>query len=118
MFVSPTHFLSLGLVSKQLITLYSGGSGLALSPYPILVKKLGLNVATDGGHVWVVVIVVVVMDDGSAASTFMHKSFLLHILRLQFFVFLGWCTFSSVTFWMNPPISQPCNFQIGMALIA
>lgn len=89
---------------------------MALSPYPILVKKLGLDVATDGGHVSVLPIAAIV-DDGSASPTFMRVRFLLHILGLQFFGFLGWHSFSSVTCWMNPPISEPENFQIGMTLI-
>jgi len=89
---------------------------LALSPYPVLVKILGLDVAIDGGHVWVLVVAAIV-DDGSKAPTFMHRRFLLHILELQFFGLLGWSSFSSITCWMNPPISEPDDFQIGMTLI-
>lgn len=89
---------------------------MALSPYPILVKILGLDVATNGGHVLVLLIAAIV-DDGSVSPTFMHRRFLLHILGLQFFGFLGWHNFPSVTCRMNLPISKPENFQIGMTLI-
>lgn len=89
---------------------------MALSPYPILIKILGLDVATNGGHVSVLLIAVIV-DDGSASPTFMRRRFLLHILGLQFFGFLRWRSFSSVTCRMSPPISEPENFQIGMTLI-